>query len=159
MTAGRIVRFAMVGVLNTVTYYLLYLAMRALIPYLVAHVIAFGLSMVGSFFLNCYFTFRQRPTLRRFLLFPLSNVTNFVVTSTGLFVLVQFFGVNERIAPLLAASVAVPVTFLVAKLILVGREPAGPKPDSVTAAPVGVAADQAGTADPTDAAEGTEAAR
>ena len=121
MTSGRILRFALVGVFNTASYYGLYLIFGLFLPYLAAHVVAFVLSMIGSFFLNCYFTFRTKPTWRKFLLFPLSNATNFVVTSVGLYVLVQFFGINQRIAPLLAASVAIPVTFLVAQLVLAGR--------------------------------------
>lgn len=121
-----VVRFAIVGVLNTIIYYALYLLLRELLPYLVAHVIAFVLSVVGSFFLNCYFTFRQRPTWRRFLLFPLSTLTNFVVTTVGLYLLVRYAGMNQRIAPLVAASAAIPVTFLVTRLILVGRRPAEP---------------------------------
>lgn len=140
MTTGRLVRFLMVGVLNTITYYTVYLFLRELLmPYLPAHFIAFGISMVGSFFLHCHFTFRQRPTLRRFLLFPLSNVSNFVVTSTGLVVLVQWFDVHERLAPLLAGALAVPITFLVTKLILVGRGPAiaGPEPVSEPEASAG----------------------
>lgn len=116
-----VVRFAIVGVLNTIIYYALYLLLRELLPYLVAHAIAFVLSVVGSFFLNCYFTFRQRPTWRRFLLFPLSTLTNFVVTTVGLYLLVRYAGMNQRIAPLVAASAAIPVTFLVTRLILVGR--------------------------------------
>jgi putative flippase GtrA len=124
---GRIVRFALVGVFNTASYYGLYLLFGLLLPYLAAHVVASVLSMIGSFFLNCYFTFRTPPTWRKFLLFPLSNATNFVVTTVGLYVLVQFFGVDERIAPLLAASVAIPVTFLVAQLVLAGRHRA-PEP-------------------------------
>jgi putative flippase GtrA len=121
VTRGRIVRFAVVGVLNTAVYYGLYLTFALVLPYLAAHVVAFVLSMVGSFFLNCRFTFHTRPTLRKFLLFPLSNVTNFVVTSIGLYVLVQLFGSNVRLAPLLAASLAIPITFLVARLVLAER--------------------------------------
>jgi len=127
---GRVIRFALVGVLNTACYYGLYLLFGLVLPYLVAHAVAFVLSMIGSFFLNCYFTFRTTPTWRKFLLFPLSNVTNFVVTSVGLYVLVQFFGMNQRIAPLLAASVAIPVTFVVAQLVLAGRHRA-PEPELV----------------------------
>jgi putative flippase GtrA len=124
MTLARMVRFGLVGLVNTACYYGLYLSLLLVVPYLAAHVVAFVLSMIGSFFLNCHFTFRQRPTWRRFLLFPLSNLTNFVVTSTGLVLLVHLFGMNDRLAPIVAASVAIPVTFVVAKLVLVGREPA-----------------------------------
>ncbi|HJQ45121.1 MAG TPA: GtrA family protein [Amycolatopsis sp.] len=126
MTLPRMIRFGLVGVLNTGTYYVLYLLFTQVLPYLAAHVCAFGISMVGSYFLNCYFTFRTRPTLKKFLLFPLSNATNFVVQSVGLYVLVSLLHVNHVVAPLLAAAVAIPITFVVAKLVLLGpdREPA-----------------------------------
>jgi putative flippase GtrA len=118
----RIVRFGVVGVINTGVYYGLYLILRTVLPYLVAHVIAFLLAMVGSYFLNCWFTFRTRPTLRKFLLFPLSNATNFTITSLGLYLLVDIGHVNEKISPLIAAAAAIPVTYVVARYVLVGQE-------------------------------------
>jgi putative flippase GtrA len=118
----RIVRFGVVGVVNTGVYYGLYLILRTVVPYLVAHVIAFLLAMVGSYFLNCRFTFRTRPTLRKFLLFPLSNATNFTITSLGLYLLVDIGHLNEKISPLIAAAAAIPVTYLVARHVLVGQE-------------------------------------
>ncbi|GAA5169612.1 MULTISPECIES: GtrA family protein [Amycolatopsis] len=125
MTWSRLVRFGLVGVLNTATYYVLYLLLHRFLPYLAAHVCAFLISMVGSYFLNCAFTFRTRPTLRKFLLFPLSNVTNLVVSSAGLYLLVDVLHWNQVVSPLVAAALAVPVTFVVAKLVLVGREHEG----------------------------------
>jgi putative flippase GtrA len=118
----RIIRFGVVGVINTGVYYGLYLLLRTVLPYLVAHVIAFVLAMVGSYFLNCWFTFRTRPTLRKFLLFPLSNATNFAITSLGLYLLVDIGHVNEQVSPLIAAAAAIPVTYLVAQYVLVGKE-------------------------------------
>ncbi|CCH31397.1 GtrA family protein [Actinosynnema sp. NPDC047251] len=118
---GRIIRFGLVGVVNTGVYYGLYLLLGLAFPYLAAHVAAFLLAMVGSYFLNCYFTFRTTPSLRTFLLFPLSNVTNFVVTTAGLYALVTWLHVDQRIAPLLAAVVAIPFTFIVAQFVLLGR--------------------------------------
>lgn len=131
MTAGlgRIVRFGLVGVVNTGVYFGLYLLLKLAVPYLAAHVLAFVPAMVGSYFLNCRFTFRTKPSLRTFLLFPLSNATNFVVTTAGLYVLVAWFALDQGIAPLLASAVAIPFTFIVARLVLLGR----PKP----AAPIG----------------------
>ncbi|MEU4803918.1 GtrA family protein [Actinosynnema sp. NPDC023587] len=124
---GRIVRFGLVGVVNTGVYYGLYLLLGLVFPYLVAHVTAFVLAMVGSYFLNCYFTFRTPPSVRSFLLFPLSNVTNFVVTTAGLYALVTWLHVDQGIAPLLAAVVAIPFTFIIAQLVILGRPgPAAP---------------------------------
>jgi putative flippase GtrA len=123
---GRLLRFGAVGVLNTGSYYACYLVLRLAIPYVVAHLCATAVSMVGSYFLNCYFTFRTRPRWRTFLLFPLSNVANVVVTTLGLPVAVQWFGLDERIAPLPVALTAIPVTYVVAHVVMTGRlhEPA-----------------------------------
>ncbi|SHE68907.1 GtrA family protein [Streptoalloteichus hindustanus] len=143
---ARMLRFGAVGVVNTGVYYGLYLLTRLAIPYLAAHVLAFLLAMVGSYFLNCYFTFRTRPTLRKFLLFPLSNLTNFVVQTTGLYLLVDVLGTNERIAPLIAAAAAIPITFLVAQFVLADRgadKPADHAVDRVVDSSVDPAVDRA----------------
>ncbi len=118
---ARVARFGLVGAINTVVYYGLYRLLWEISPYLVAHVLAFMAAMTGSYFLNCSFVFRTRPTLRTFLLFPLSNVTNFCVQTVGLYLLADVAGMNQRWAPLPAAAAAIPVTFIVAQVILAGR--------------------------------------
>ncbi|MFD9126781.1 GtrA family protein [Kitasatospora sp. NPDC059571] len=117
----QIVRFGLVGVANTATFYLLYLAMHPFLPYFAAFTAAFVLSMVGSFFLHTHFTYRTRPTWRKFLLFPLPNLTNYLVQSGGVVLLVEWLRVSDRIAPLLAAAVAIPITYVLSKLVLTGR--------------------------------------
>jgi len=122
---GRIVRFGIVGVINTATYFGLYLLLRLHLPYLVAHVVAFLLATIGSYFLNCRFTFKVKPSWGSFLLFPLSNLSNFVITTAGLYLLVDRLGLDERWAALPAAVVAIPITFLVAQFVLTGGGPSG----------------------------------
>lgn len=117
---GRVIRFGIVGVVNTAVYYGLYLLLHVALPYLVAHAVAFVLAMVVSYFLNCYFTFHARPTWKRFMLFPLSNLANFVISTVGLYVLVQTAGMGERVAAIPAAAIAIPFTFLIAQLTLTG---------------------------------------
>ncbi|MFG2329351.1 GtrA family protein [Streptomyces sp. NPDC048604] len=121
-TTWQVVRFALVGAVNTGTYYGLYLMFGLRLPYLAAHALAFLLSMVGSFFLTSYFTYRTRPTWRKFLLFPLTNAANFVITTVGVYVLVDLAGFSARYAPLLAAAAAVPVTFLLSRTIMLGAD-------------------------------------
>jgi putative flippase GtrA len=118
----RIVTFAVVGAVNTGVYYALYLLLELAVPYLVAHVVAFVLAMIGSYFLNCRFTFRTKPTWRKFLLFPLSNVTNFVITSVGLYLLVDRWHMNQQVSPLIAAAAAIPVTYIVARYVLAEKQ-------------------------------------
>ncbi|MFR9792156.1 GtrA family protein [Streptomyces sp. MB22_4] len=118
MIARQIVTFAVVGVLNTAVYYGLYLLFLAWLPYLAAHVLAFALSMVGSFFLNARFTYRIRPTWRKFLLFPLTNAANFVITTVGVYVIVDVLHAGSRLAPLIASAAAIPITFVVSRWIM-----------------------------------------
>ena len=115
---GQVLRFGLVGVVNTATYYACYLLLREVAPYLLAHVVAFATSTVGSFFLNSYVTYRTRPTWRRFLLFPLTVLVNFTVTTVGVALLVEVVGLDERPAPLVAALTAIPFTFVATRYVL-----------------------------------------
>ncbi|MEV6115611.1 GtrA family protein [Streptomyces sp. NPDC052109] len=117
----QIVTFAAVGVINTAAYYCLYLLFLTWLPYLAAHILAFALSMVGSFFLNARFTYRIRPTWRKFLLFPLTNVTNFVITTAGVYLIVDVLHAGSRLAPLLASAAAIPVTFVVSRWVMLPK--------------------------------------
>lgn len=119
-TAGQVLRFGLVGVVNTATYYGCYLLLRVALGYLLAHVVAFALSTVGSYLLNTYFTYRTRPSWRTFALFPLTVAANFVITTIGVTVLVEVARADQRIAPLIAAAAAIPVTFLATRLLFVG---------------------------------------
>jgi putative flippase GtrA len=112
-----LVRYALVGVVNAATYYVVYLLVLHQVGYLTAHVLGLGAAMVVSFFLNCRVTFRVRPSWRRFLLYPASQVVNVAATTIGVVGLVGV-GVDERLAPLVAAVLAVPVSFLAARLVL-----------------------------------------
>jgi putative flippase GtrA len=112
-----LVRYALVGVVNAATYYVVYLLVLAHVGYLVAHVIGLGAAMLVSFFLNCRVTFRVRPSWRRFLLYPASQAVNVAATTIGVVALVHL-GVDERVAPLAAAVLAVPASFLAARLVL-----------------------------------------
>ncbi|MGW2746376.1 GtrA family protein [Streptomyces sp. NPDC001450] len=117
----QIVTFAVVGVINTAAYYCLYLLFLMRLPYLAAHILAFLLSMIGSFFLNARFTYRTRPTWRKFLLFPLTNATNFLITTAGVYVIVDVLHAGSRFAPLLASAAAIPVTFVVSRWVMLPR--------------------------------------
>ncbi|WP_406692585.1 GtrA family protein [Saccharopolyspora sp. ID03-671] len=123
---GKIARYGVVGLINTLVYYAAYLLLRGAFPYLIAHLMAMAPAVIVSYFLNCRFTFRTRPSMRKFLLFPLTNITNFAGVTVFLYVLVEFFGMDQRTAPLLATVLAVPATFAVTQLVLT-RTPSRPE--------------------------------
>ncbi|MGP8301463.1 GtrA family protein [Streptomyces inhibens] len=123
---GQILRFAAVGGVNTATFYACYLPLHRLLPYFAAYTAGFVTSMVCSFFLNTCFTYRTRPTWKKFLLFPLTQVTNYGVQSVGLVALVSWCGMNSTVAPLAAALGAIPFTYLVSRRILRPSARTGP---------------------------------
>ncbi|SFS73746.1 GtrA family protein [Saccharopolyspora flava] len=134
--AGRFARFAVVGGVNTVVHYLVYLATWLWIGYLVAHVLATITAMSVSYLLNCRYTFRVRPRLRTFLVYPASNCVNLAISATTMWLLVEVARVHPLLATLLGGLVATPATYLVTRLILTSRNRA-PRPGPGESLPLG----------------------
>lgn len=120
-------RFVLVGILNTANYYVLYLLFVHIfsLPYLASHLLAFLVSMVGSFYFNSYFTYRVKPTLKKFLQFPITYVVNITVSSLALYLLVDLMHLNESLSPLIAQGITIPATFFVSKKVLANEKPEG----------------------------------
>jgi putative flippase GtrA len=114
-------RYAGVGVCNTVCYDVIFRALHQFTPYLVAHAMAFAVCIVISFFLNCAFTFHVSPTWRRFIRFPLSTLTTFIILTVGVSVLVEGVGTDPNVASLVSALAAVPLSYVASRLLLVGH--------------------------------------
>ena len=110
----------MVGAVNTADYAVLFWALHHVTGYLVAHVVAFIVSLGGSYLLNCAFTFRVRPSWSSLVRFPLTNATSFVVSTLVLAVLVS--GLGLPVLPCLVAAYAapIPVAFVLSRRILQG---------------------------------------
>jgi putative flippase GtrA len=118
---GEWLRYGGVGVSNTICYYVIFRALHHFTPYLVAHVMSFAVCIVISFFLNCAFTFHVSPTWRRFIRFPLSTLTTFIVMTAGVSVLVEGVGADPNVASLVSALAAVPLSYVISRLVLVGH--------------------------------------
>ncbi|MFC2947682.1 GtrA family protein [Virgibacillus sediminis] len=114
------IKFIIVGFFNTFHYYIWYLLFTEvlLINYLVGHIMAFLISMVGSYYLNTYFTYQSKPSWRKFFQFPLTYVVNITVSTSALYILRDLLQLDNRIAPLLASGVAIPFTFVISRKIL-----------------------------------------
>lgn len=113
-------KFNMVGIVNTINYYILYLLFKEVFQmnYMTAHLLGFFISMIGSFYLNSYFTYRTKPTFKKFLQFPLTYVVNILVSTLAIYILVQLLSIHDNIAPIIATIIAIPFTFLLSKMIL-----------------------------------------
>ncbi|WP_059105378.1 GtrA family protein [Shouchella shacheensis] len=120
LASNEIIRFVIVGGINTGTFYVLFLLFHHALDlfYLAAHILAFLLSMVGSYFLNVFFTFGVKPSWKSFFQFPLTQVVNLSVSSALVFVLVEWVSLPATFAPILAVFFTVPITFIITAKIL-----------------------------------------
>jgi len=98
-TQYEVIKFIIVGGINTFNYYVVYLILLKLlgINYLVSHVSGFVVSFIISYYLNCYFVYKVKPTWRKFIQFPLTQVVNMGMQTGLLYVFVQWFHISSVI--------------------------------------------------------------
>lgn len=117
-----VLRFVFIGGFNTLHFALWYnLFLFLNIRYPIAFTLGFVIANITSFFLNTYFTFKTKPTLKKFLSFPLTALPNYLFSQAGLWLLVEQFSITEGISGILASLLAIPVTYLLTKFILTGE--------------------------------------
>lgn len=119
-THFEIIKFVIVGGINTLNYYIVYLLLLKLldINYLVSHLAGFIVSFIISYYLNCYFVYKVRPTLKKFLSFPLTQVINMGMQTLLLYIFVQWLHFPSEIAPFVGLIITIPITFILSKWIL-----------------------------------------
>lgn len=119
-TQYEIFKFIIVGGINTLNYYIIYLLLLKLIGvnYLVSHISGFVISFIISYYLNCYFVYKVQPTWKKFIQFPLTQVVNMGMQTLLLYIFVQWFNISSVIAPFAGLIITIPVTFILSKYIL-----------------------------------------
>ena len=113
-------KYAIVGCINTADYYLSYLIFMDIFKfsYKISFVMGYVVSIVGSYFLNTYFTYKQKPSVKKFLIFPLTYIPNFIIQYVGMSLLVDRINMSRKVAPVITALVATPITFFVTKYVI-----------------------------------------
>src|SRR5699024_11810336 len=91
-TFFEIIKFIIVGCINTLNYYIPYLIFTQLlnVPYLFSHITSFLISLIISFFLNCLLLYKVKPTLKKFILFPTNKIL-YIGSITYLFIIFFYF--------------------------------------------------------------------
>lgn len=114
------VKYAIVGCINTADYYLSYLVFMDIFKfaYRISFVLGYVVSILGSYFLNTYFTYKQKPSVKKFLIFPLTFIPNFIIQYLGIILLVDRLNMSSKVAPVITAIVATPITFFVMKYVI-----------------------------------------
>ncbi len=84
--------------------------------------IGYLLSNVLAYVLNCYFVFSSRLNLGQYVRFAVSYIPNFVIENLVVLVSYNYYTIPPLASFLLAAFVAMPITFLLVKLYAFGRK-------------------------------------
>lgn len=114
----QFVRFALNGGLSSAIHYGIYYLLLYFTIANVAYITGYVISFVSNFFLTNYFTFRTKPTFKRFIGFSGSHAFNFGL-HIGLFNLFLWLGVHELIIPLLVMSIAMVTQFFILRFVFV----------------------------------------
>ncbi|HDB1836121.1 TPA: flippase GtxA [Staphylococcus aureus] len=117
-THAEILKFIIVGGINTLNYYVVYLLLLKLlhIEYMISHITGFLVAFVISYYLNCYFVYRVKPTWRKFISFPITQIVNVSLQTVLLYVFVSWL--NLPAAPFAGLIITIPITFILSKWIL-----------------------------------------
>lgn len=119
-THAEILKFIIVGGINTLNYYVVYLLLLKLlhIEYMISHITGFLVAFVISYYLNCYFVYRVKPTWRKFISFPITLIVNVSLQTVLLYVFVSWLNLPAEIAPFAGLVITIPITFVLSKWIL-----------------------------------------
>ncbi|HDD6977077.1 TPA: flippase GtxA [Staphylococcus aureus] len=119
-THAEILKFIIVGGINTLNYYVVYLLLLKLlhIEYMISHITGFLVAFVISYYLNCYFVYRVKPTWRKFISFPITQIVNVSLQTVLLYVFVSWLNLPAEIAPFAVLIITIPITFILSKWIL-----------------------------------------
>ncbi|PZJ39909.1 GtrA family protein [Staphylococcus aureus] len=119
-THAEILKFIIVGGINTLNYYVVYLLLLKLlhIEYMISHITGFLVAFVISYYLNCYFVYRVKPTWRKFISFPITQIVNVSLQTVLLYVFLSWLNLPAEIAPFAGLVITIPITFVLSKWIL-----------------------------------------
>jgi putative flippase GtrA len=115
---GEVFRFALGALLNLVVGYGSYLLLLLWLPYVAAYAIAYVIGIAVSYVFNALVVFKQPMRARAALSYPLVYLAQFLLGLVLLKVLIEAFHIPKSLGPLLVSAMTLPVTFLLARLIV-----------------------------------------
>ena len=109
-------RFGIVGVVATGLHYGIYLVLLAWMNESLAYTIGYVVSFVMNYYLTAHFTFRKKSSVKNGIGFVGSHAVNYVLHIVLLNVFIGI-GISERLAPIPVYCIAVPVNFMLVRLV------------------------------------------
>lgn len=107
--------------MNTIVTYLLYLLLLNFFSFRISYALAYFSGVLIAFAANRYFVFNTHRGIRSVLLFPLVCVVQFLLGLAIVQIWVDMLGYAEKLAPLVAVVLIIPVTYVLSKAVF-GRQ-------------------------------------
>ncbi|KPB76666.1 Uncharacterized protein AC505_3218 [Pseudomonas syringae pv. maculicola] len=108
-------RFLMSGGFNTALTYGIYLVLLMFLSYKISYTISYVTGILLAYVLNRFFVFKSHQGLRSVVLLPLIYAIQYGLSLVILWCWVEKLQLDERLAPLAAIFLTLPVTFILSK--------------------------------------------
>lgn len=111
--------FGIIGVINTLVsqgLYMVFVGMEVAVG--TASILSDVLSMIGSYFMNTYFTYKQKPTWKSAVTFPLSYIPGIIISALMVILVVDILHAPKMFAKILSLPLYIPVNFLCMSFIM-----------------------------------------
>lgn len=116
--AGEVLRFLIMGGVNTATTYALSLLLMHWMRYEFAYSIGYLAGIVMAYALSTTFVFRRPMRARSAARFPLVYAFQFVLSLALLHIAVDVFGMPRWLALGISIAVTMPITFVMSRRVL-----------------------------------------
>lgn len=107
--------FLIVGVINTFNGTIFASIYSIFLNENIAFVLGYISSLIISYILNSFITFKEKLEVRKFIKFAISYIPNFIIQNIVVIIVFNIFNYDKIIAYILAAIIGVPVTFVLMK--------------------------------------------
>ncbi|MFK3798197.1 GtrA family protein [Pseudomonas sp. NPDC088444] len=106
----------MSGGINTALTYGMYLILLNWLDYKTSYSLSYLTGIVLAYLLNRYFVFGTHQGIRSFMGMPIIYLTQYLSSMGIIWVWVEIFRLDERIAPLISTIMTIPITFALSKI-------------------------------------------
>lgn len=113
--SAEALRFLVGGGLNTLLSYAIYWLLLPWLNYSVAYTVSYAAAILTGFAINSRLVFRIPWSWRKLVAFPLLQLVNYLLGLAAITLCIRFFGVDARIAPVLATIIVLPTNFLLTR--------------------------------------------
>ena len=88
----------------------------------IAAVLGYFTALTIAFFFSCFFIFKRKPSLNRYVKFLISYIPNFIIFFLVTFITINTMGLPQFWGTILAAVAGGPITFVIMKVYAFGKK-------------------------------------